>query len=204
MTGYLSKEADSISEDANSISEEIPSISEEELMEYKRAVKKYILQCVLMEGSKIIIFFVLFYWLNLTSEFLMALFMLMLVRCNGGGLHCKHYVSCLFLSLFIMAGCIYLGLTLPISPYIAPVILVICGILGYLMVPIVSANRPAPDEKLIRSSKIRTISIIFLYNILICICPYSHYFNIGTWTIIVHILQLLLAKYLQRRRVHYV
>lgn len=197
--------SDLCTQDNHSMSNDIPEgVSEEDWLEYKKAVKTYIWKCILMEGSKIIIFFLLFFSLNLVTEFVMGLLVLMMVRCNGGGLHCKHYISCLLLSLFIIALCICLGMLVPIPKYAAASILALCGLIGYRMVPIVSANRPEPDDKLIQSSKIRTLCIIFAYAVLICICPYSHYLNIGTWTIIVHILQLLLAKYLQRRRVHYV
>lgn len=170
--------------------------------QYKAAMKKYWLQCLLMEGSKIILFFIIFGYFHVTAQYITALFVLMMVRCNGGGLHCKHYISCFLLSLFILASCIYCGTHLHLSKFITISTLIICSALGYLIGPIVSSNRPEPDAQLIRQSKLRTAGIIFIYCFLICICPYNQYLNIGTWTIIIHILQLLLAKFLQRRRVY--
>ena len=173
---------------------------EEELqVQYKAALKKYFLQCLLMEGSKIILFFIIFSYLNLTLPYLVALLFLMAVRCNGGGLHCKHYTTCFLLSLLVLAASIYGGLYLPIYKWTALPLLTICSAVGYLTVPIVSSNRPEPDEKVIQLSKRRTVNIILIYALLICICPYNQYLNIGTWTILIHILQLLCAKFLQRR-----
>lgn len=167
-------------------------------VQYKEAIKKYLLQCLLMEGSKIILFFIIFACFDLLFQYMSALLVLMLVRCNGGGLHCRHYTTCLLLSLIVLCSCIFCGIYIPLDKFIAVPVLLICCILGYICVPIVSANRPSPGEKLIEQSKIRTARIILFYCFLICICPYSQYFNIGTWTIIIHILQLLFAKLIQR------
>lgn len=169
-------------------------------LEYRKAVKTYIWQCLLMEGSKVIIFFIVFHYFGLTVPFLVALLALMVVRCNGGGLHCRHYTSCLLLSLLVITGCVYFGLHLPIPKYAAVSFLIICSILGYRNVPIVSHNRPEPDEDLVKLSKRRTICIILIYSFVVYFCPYNPYINIGTWTIILHILQLLIAKILQRRK----
>lgn len=134
---------------------------EEELeTQYKAAMKNYYLQCLLMEGSKIILFLLIFAYLHTTVPYIMALLVLILVRCNGGGLHCKHYISCFLLSFFILAGCIYCGIYLPLSKFITIFILAVCSVIGYLIVPITSSNRPDPDAQLIRQSKLRTASII--------------------------------------------
>lgn len=172
---------------------------EEELEEYRNAVKKYIRQCIFMEGSKIVIFLIIFAYLKLIPQFFVALLALMMVRCNGGGLHCKHYISCLLLSFFVLAGCVYCGMSLPVPKLISIIVLACCSVIGYLIAPIVSSNRPEPDDRLIRQSKLRTFWVIFIYCLVICICPYNPYLNIGTWTVIIHIIQLLLAKFIQRR-----
>jgi len=169
---------------------------------YKAAVQKYLLQCLLMEGSKIILFSIIFVSLGLTVQYITTLFVLMLVRCNGGGIHCKHYLSCFLVSLLVLAAGIFSGMYIPIYKFLSIPILILCSILGYLLVPIVSSNRPEPNESMIRQSKKRTLSIILIYCLLICVCPYNQYLNIGTWTIIIHILQLLFAKFLQRRSTH--
>lgn len=170
---------------------------EELQVQYITAIKKYLLQCLLMEGSKIILFTIIFACLDMTVQYITALLVLMMVRCNGGGLHCKRYLSCFLLSLFVLATCVFFGIHLPIYKFLALPALVICSLLGYLSAPIVSSNRPEPDEELIQQSKKRTAGIILIYCLLICICSYNQYLNIGTWTIIIHILQLLFAKLLQ-------
>ena len=172
---------------------------DEAIKQYKIALKKYWLQCIFIEGSKILIFLIIFNFLGLTPQFITALFVLMLVRCNGGGIHLKHYLSCFLLSFVILACCIYLGVFIPISKMYTIIILLTCCILGYMLVPIVSDNRPEPDKNLIYQSKLKTVTTLIVYCFLICICPYNQYLNIGTWTIIIHIIQLILAKIIQRR-----
>ena len=172
---------------------------EQAIKEYKAALKKYWLTCFFMEGSKILLFLIIFSCLNMTKPFLFALLILMLVRCNGGGLHCEHYWSCFFLSFTVLVSCIFCGTFIYMPKYIAIIILLISSIIGYQLVPIVSKNRPEPDKNQITKSKLRTVISILLYCFLICISPYNQYINIGTWTIIIHILQLILAKIIQGR-----
>lgn len=170
--------------------------------EYRKAVKKYMLQCLFMEGSKVILFFLIFSYYDLTVPFLVALVALMLVRCNGGGLHLNHYTTCFLLSLFIIGSCMYCGMQVPMPKIVSAAVLLLCGAVGYWIGPVVSRNRPEPDEETIRQSKKRTVGILLIYCLLICVCPYSQYLNIGTWTVIIHTLQLLLAKFLKRRRAY--
>ena len=72
-----------------------------ENIEYEKKMNEYYLKCFLLEFSKICIFFIFFSLLGLIPEYLIALLSLMLLRSNGGGLHYKHYISCLAVS-FLM------------------------------------------------------------------------------------------------------
>lgn len=45
-------------------------------VQYKAAIKKYLLQCLLMEGSKIILFFIIFAAFDVTVQYITALVVL--------------------------------------------------------------------------------------------------------------------------------
>lgn len=167
--------------------------------EYKKQLVKYLLQCIVSEGSKILLFSLISLRLHLFSEFAFAMVLLILLRTNGGGLHFKHYISCLIVSFLVMFGSIVLGITFPFSNLISGIILIISIVVGYKLVPVVSANHPPATEKLIQKSKRNTTLILIAYLILICIVPTNRYTNIGVWIIIIHICQLLLAKLPKRR-----
>lgn len=166
--------------------------------EYERELKKYAALCLLSEGSKILVFALIFGYYGLLWEYAAALFVMITLRCNSGGLHCKHYISCLLVSFAVLAGAVMGGVHCPVPTPYSAVILLACAIAGYRLAPVVSRNRPAPDEALITRSRKNTLCFILAYCILICICPYNTYLNICTWTVMIHITQLTLA-FLQRR-----
>lgn len=171
-----------------------PEFSEE----YQKQLVKYLFQCILSEGSKIILFALIFLNFRLLKEYLYALVLLVLLRTNGGGLHFKHYLSCLAMSFCVLFGSVMLGIYLPMPYIIAIFITGISILIGYKYVPVMSANRPPASDKLVKKSKRNTAIILTVYFILICIAPLNRYLRIGVWIILMHILQLLLAEYLRK------
>ena len=167
---------------------------------YQKKLVKYFIQCIISEGSKIVMFSIFFWKWNRFSEFAVALFMLMLLRTNGGGIHCKHYISCLLLSFAMMFGTIVLAIEVFLPALLIKIIIGGCAIIGYVLVPITSENRPPASDAVIQKSKRNTMFIIGGYFILICIVSNNLYINIGFWTITLHICQLLLARVLKERR----
>ena len=175
------------------------TIQQDEVHQFNKQLLIYLLKCILLEGSKALLLFVIFFKFDLVREYLVALFFLMLLRNNGGGIHFKHYLSCFAVSFFVLFASIYGAILISLPKLFALGILTICGCMGYKLVPIVSENRPEPSQKLIKRTKRNTCLILLLLFILICICPHSLYLDIGVWTVMIHICQLLLAKFLQRR-----
>lgn len=182
----------------------LQTVDDEKLRRYQKKIRIYLLKCFLSEASKILIMAVIFNYFQLLNEFWAALIFLMLLRTNGGGIHCKHYISCFCLSFIVMGSSILTAKYIPIPTIAALLILIVCAFAGYMSAPIVSDNRPAPSDKLIIRSKRITFVLILMIAILRCICPSNPYVDIGVWTAIIHISQLLLAKFLQRRKENYV
>ncbi len=162
--------------------------------EYEQKMREYYWKCFISEFSKIIIYFVVFSLLGFTKEYLAALLFLMLFRNNGGGIHCKHYTSCLLVSFTFLCLCILLGVCVVPPQLLIYISVAVCGILGYFLVPITSSNRPSATPEQVKKSKKNTVILITLFFILTCICPLNRYLYIGYWTLILHIIQLAIAR----------
>lgn len=167
---------------------------------YEKKLLTYLLQCILSEGSKIILFTVFALYSNCLKEFLAALILLILLRTNGGGIHCRHYFTCLVLSFTVLFGSIVLAVSIPPPAFIMQGLTFGCALMGHRLAPVSSANRPPADSNLIEKCKRNTLVIILIVFTIICIIPNSLYSKIGFWTIILHISQLLLAKFSQKGR----
>lgn len=171
----------------------LKSKSKKELTERERKLNEYYWKCFLSEFSKICIFLVIFILLGLTKEYLLSLLYLMILRNNGGGLHCKHYISCLLVSFTFLYSSIMLAIHIAPTKPVACTSIFLCALLGYFLVPVTSSNRPAATPTQIAKCKRNTIIIILLFFILICFCPFNTYILIGYWTVVLHILQLIIA-----------
>lgn len=172
--------------------------STKELTAYEKRLREYYWKCFISEFSKVLIFLIIFALLNLTKEYIVALFFLMILRNNGGGLHCKHYLSCLMVSFVFLVGSIILALLIVPAPAFILISLLICLPIVYYLVPITSDNRPPATSEQVKKSKRNTSIILILFILLICICPNTIYLNIGYWTVILHIFQLIIARQLRR------
>jgi len=168
--------------------------------EYKLRLKNYYKKCIISEGSKLIIFSLIFYSLSLFKEYLIALFLLLVLRTNGGGLHCKKYRSCFLLSFFMILG------NIVFAHYFAPTLIVFCIILliclpiMMVLVPITSAYRPKPSTRIVKKSKIITFIFTLFFMLYSCTIAPKIVRNIGFWTIIMHTGQLIFAKITKTRR----
>lgn len=170
-----------------------------EYTEYEKKLRKYYRIGFISEFSKICIFFIIFTFLGLIPEYIIALLTLMSLRCTGGGLHFSHYVSCLVVSFAFLYSSIFLAIHLIPSQFIICVSILLCVLIGYILVPITSSNRPPATTSQQRNSKRNTTIIILFYFILLCICPNATWSLICYWTVILHILQLIIAYIIGRR-----
>lgn len=163
---------------------------------------RYALLSILSEISKLFIMGLFFYFTGNLVSYLLAAVVLCTLRTATGGLHYKHYWSCLIMSfLFFFTGVMILP-AFPLPDYIHLALLCLCILLNYKYAPIVSSYRPIPDGVLIKKAKTQSFLIISLYAILIFIIPQNPYLPVGSWIIILQSLQLLAANLLERRRSH--
>lgn len=160
---------------------------------YQKKLQIYMIKALFCEVSKIIIFLLVFMRLNLTKEYFAALIALMLLRNHGGGLHFKHYISCLFVSFLFLYASIQLAYLCQPDRIIMALCTLVCALAGWLLVPITSTSRPPATEQQKKHSKRNTLILILAFCFAICICPLIPYLYIGFWTIILHIFQLVIA-----------
>lgn len=144
------------------------------------------------ELSKIIIMAVLFH--NHISFYLFALFVMIFLRSSMGGLHFYTYAGCLATSVLYLWLAIYLLPSISVPKYIQLCALLLCILLCNHIGPIVSKYRPEVcRERFSQCKRFVTIFISF-YALILFIIPDNQYLYVGFWVIILHSLQLILAK----------
>lgn len=164
-----------------------------EYSDYQKKLQRYYRIVFISEFSKIGIFFIIFSLVGLLPEYIIALFALSSLRSNGGGLHFNHYTTCLIVSFLFIFSSIYLAITFRPSQAFISISILVCIIIAYLLVPITSTNRPPATDIQVRKSKRNTTVMLLLYLTLLFFFSNTTGGLICYWTIILHILQLIIA-----------
>ncbi len=172
----------------------------QELTPYEKKLMMFYVKAMISEISKTIIFAIIFYAMGLLREFGAALFFLLLYRTSSGGLHCKTYLGCLFLSFgFFFLGML-LGIYIWVPIYIIIPATLILAVSAYLLSPVQAPTRPPLEESLIKKAKQQTIIKISIFLILACLFSNNVYICIGFWLLVLHVLQLYIAYQIRRCR----
>lgn len=166
---------------------------------YEIAQMRYFVCSILSEASKLILIGAFFLVINKFLLYIVATLTLCCLRVCTGGLHFKHYLSCLAMSfaIFFIDICV-----LSDYMFIKPVqllLLCICIVINYTCAPVVSIFRPIPDGIRIHRAKRQSFWLITTYCIILFILPANSYINVGFWMIILQSIELLAAKKLKRR-----
>ncbi len=167
--------------------------------DYQVKVFHYFIISIFSEISKFIIMGIFFYATGRLPYYLWGVCLLSLLRFYSGGLHCKTYMGCLFSSFAYMLMCVQLLPSFSVSRLLQLILLSAAVIIAYHIAPIPSVYRPTPTEEKTRQCKLQLFIIIFLYSILVFICPQNLFMLTGFWVIIIHTMQLI-AAYLKKRR----
>lgn len=163
-----------------------------QLSNYQIAQIAFLFKTLLSELSKMIIMGILFH--KQLTLYLFGLFVMLFLRCSTGGLHFYTYWGCL------ASSTIYIGLALLVFPPIMLpislklVLLLLCIFICNFVGPVVSKYRPTPSKELYTRGKNTTCMFIFLYSLVLFIIPENEYLTVGFWIIILHSLQLIVAK----------
>lgn len=162
---------------------------------------RYTVVSLLSEVSKLFIMGVFFTMTHHLPQYLAAIIVLLILRTCTGGLHFKHYSSCLLVSflIFYLGICQLPNITLPRPTYF--ILLLVCVIINYLFAPVVSSYRPIPNGIQVRKSKRQAFAMITLYALIMFIVPVNQYTITGFWIIQLQSFQLIAAKIQKRRSV---
>ena len=164
-----------------------------EFSNYQIAQIFYLFKTIFSEVSKVLILGFLFR--GRLSLYIFALFVMIFLRSFMGGLHFYTYLNCL------LGSAIYLGLAIYVLPYISTALywqisflllsILICNYIG----PVTSKYRSDSCRKnFIKYKRLATVFILF-YTLILYIMPENNvYLCVGFWVIMLHSLQLIIAK----------
>lgn len=153
----------------------------------------YGIQGVTIELSKLFILLFITFPFGYADEILIATIVLLSIRCNCGGLHFSHYISCfLFTSIFYSS--VILLSACPLSDSFIAFGLLMCSSLFTFIGPITSPMRPrlTPPEVLKYSHRVTLLLLI--YSSVLILLESLPYRNLIYWVIVLQIFQLLCAK----------
>lgn len=160
---------------------------------------RYMIMSFASEISKLLLIFVFFAHISKVPELIVSVAALLSVRNFTGGIHLKHYFSCLLLSF----GIFYLGICV-LPSYIAVktagmiAILLLCLLAVYIIGPVLSSYRPALTKVQKKCSSLKASAAILLYIIIILIVRENSCLYAGFWIIVLQTLQLGLAKIINK------
>lgn len=181
--------------------EQLHSILSEKYSDYEIAKIRYAIISVLSESSKFLFMLLIFSLMGRTKEFLVALIVLLSIRNFTGGIHLKHYISCLCFSIGFLALILLFASTFRIPESMQAIIMELGIMLVYWIGPISSDSRPEPSKKQKFNYKLIACFILLFYICLFLFTEKLPYQNLIFWVIFFQIMQLCVAKIIKKRRI---
>lgn len=150
-------------------------------------------KCILYDVSKLILFVAFFAVIHKLSSFIFAFLIFYPIRQISGGLHYKHYFSCLVFSFVYMV--LVVTVLAPLTLNLAAVvpILAVCATVVYAIGSIRPPSRPALNQQEFAEQRRKALNIVCYESVLIVLFFDSRLASAGYWTIILHTLQLVMA-----------
>lgn len=164
--------------------------------DYQMEQLKYFAKSSAAECSKILILALLFQ--KKLPLFAFAAVLLCCLRIFSGGLHCKTYIRCFFTSLLFFWIVLQVLSPITLKNTLQLCLLLLCIIIGYIVSPVTSKCHLELTPETIHRCRTRFITILFFYLLAMYIIPANQFLQTGFWVIILHTLQLMLTKILQK------
>ena len=152
----------------------------------------YVIKTLSADISKVILLGIIFR--NHFLSYIVAMTVLFLLRSFSGGIHNNTYIGCFMSTLIYFLLSIIILPKITISFSIKVLLLTACIVLCEWIGPITSKHRPPLSQAKIAICKSITVTNIFLFILIGNIIPNSPYITVGFWVIILHTLQLIVAK----------
>ena len=161
----------------------------------------YAIKAIFSELSKLLIALLVALPLGYADEVLIATIVLLSIRCNSGGLHFSHYISCfLFTSAFYVMAIALSRYPLS-NGYLALGLLLSLGIF-LITGPITSVMRPRLTAAEVKKFSHRVIILLLVYSGLLILLETLPYRELIYWVIVLQIFQLLCAKIARKGEIY--
>lgn len=161
----------------------------------------YAIKAIFSEASKLLIAFLAALPFGYADEVLIATIVLLSIRCNSGGLHFSHYISCfLFTSAFYVTAIALSRYPLS-NGYLALGLLLSLGIF-LITGPITSVMRPRLTAAEVKKYSHRVIILLLVYSGLLILLEPLPYRELIYWVIVLQIIQLLCAKFARKGEIY--
>lgn len=151
------------------------------------------LKCILYDVSKLILFAAFFTAIHRLDSFVYAFLIFFPIRQISGGLHFKHYLSCLMFSFVYMYLVVVVLAPIRLGLAAAVPVLAACAMIIYLIGPIRAPSRPALSKQEFEQQRKKAFGIICYELVLIVLFFDSALASAGYWTVILHTLQLIIG-----------
>lgn len=164
-----------------------------ELSNYQIAQIFFLFKTIFSEVSKILIMGLLFH--GQLPLYIFALFVMFFLRSFMGGLHFYTYLQCLLGSALYLGLSIYVLPNISIQLYLQIILLLLSILICNRIGPLTSKYRPESCKRHFTKYKRLVITFILLYTLILYIMPRNNpYLCVGFWVIMLHSLQLIIAK----------
>lgn len=164
-----------------------------ELSNYQIAQIFFLFKTIFSEVSKILIMGFLFH--EKLPLYIFALFVLIFLRSFMGGIHFYTYLKCLVGSALYLGFSIYILPNIPIELYLQIILLLLSILICNYIGPVTSIYRPESCKRHFALCKKLATTFILLYILILYIMPENNpYLCVGFWVIMLHSLQLIIAK----------
>lgn len=162
------------------------------LSNYQVAQLAFVFKTASSELSKILIMGIVFH--NNLKLYVFLLSVMCFLRTFSGGLHFYTYNRCLLASTIYIGVIIFILSEISFPLYVLLFLLTISIISCYKIEPVVSKYRTHFSKKKLFFCRNITCLFIFIYTLILYIIPENPYILAGFWMIILHSLQLFVAK----------
>lgn len=158
---------------------------------------QYTLSVIGYEGSKLIVFGLLFGILGLFMEYLVTLAVLLPIRIFAGGLHFNHYSSCFLFTAFFLVCPLALRHIMP-PDGIQIALLAACMLTTLAIGPIPSIKRPPFSYRRYTQFRLIAGGVIAIYLFIFAVIREFPGKNICFWVILLQTIQLICAKLVRK------
>lgn len=160
--------------------------------DYQMKQLEFLLKTLTSEFTKLILIGLFF--MDVLPEYIFATLALALLRVSTGGLHCRRYISCLCVSFLYVFLCIRVLPLLYVPKLFQMILLFICLLTNYYIGPVTSEIHMALSVGCIQRVKLQAFVIIFFFLVTTYILPENPLLTVCFWVVILHTIQLLIAK----------